>query len=154
MAPTNINPSLLKPLVGWSIVHLIAAAGMFGDTYGTPLAVGDMEYRWFFATIYLCAGLVPVASLLNERLQMVPVTPAHTMGIAFGLYVFLIGIQVGQLPIDDVRLLTGGWAAIGGGLCLIVFNRRLQLARNAQAKRDEDELVRRIAAAVRVELQR
>lgn len=143
---------MLSPLIGWIIVHAIAAAGMFGHTYGTPLVADDMGYRWFFVIIYVCAGLVPMASSLIERSQMIPSTPANTMAIAFGLYVFLIGTQVGLLPIDDVRLATGAWAALGGGACLLVFNRRLHQARYAQAKVEEDELVRRIAAAVRTEL--
>ena len=126
---------------------------MFTHTDGTPLVVGDMQYRWFFAVIYAVAGLVPLMSLLRERQLKIPVTPTHAMAIAFGLYVFLIGTQIGLLPIDDVRLITGAWAAIGGGACLVVFNRRLQRVRQLQAQSDEDALVRRIAAAVRAELQ-
>src|SRR5690554_6549532 len=124
MATTSSTfPSLLGPLIAWAIVHAIAAAGMFSHTEGTPLVVGDMEYRWFFAVIYAVAGLVPLVSLLRERQLKIPVAPTHAIAIAFGLYVFLIGTQIGLLPIDDVRLITGAWAAIGGGVCLIVFNR-------------------------------
>jgi hypothetical protein len=151
--PKDLSPSLLSPLIGWILVHALAAAGMFQHSHGTPLVAGEMEYRWFFVTIYVFAGVLPVVSFLRERSRMIPVTPTHTMAIAFGLYVFLIGTQIGLLPTDDVRLVTGTWAAIGGGVCLTVFNRRLQQARNAKTKIDEDEFIRRITAAIRSELQ-
>jgi hypothetical protein len=150
-SPHHSNTSVLSPLIWWLVVHAIAVAGIFGDTYGTPLRSGDMEYRWFFVIIYLFAGLVPLANFVKERNQIVPETPAQTMTIAFGLYVFLVGIQVGTLPIDDVRLLTGAWAAIGGGACVLAYNRSLQRVRHMQAKFDEDQLILRIAAAVRAE---
>lgn len=150
---SDSNTSLLGPLIGWIIVHVLAVAGMFSHTDGTPFLVDDLEYRWFFVAIYTIAGSIPIGSYLRERGSVVPSTPALSMAIAFGFYVFLIGAQLGLLPIDDVRLITGGWAALGGGICLIVFNRRLQRIRQAEAKLDEDALVRRIAAAVRTELQ-
>lgn len=153
MAQTNHSiPSLLGPLIGWVVVHAIAVAGMLSDTYSTPLVADDMAYRWFFVSIYIVAGLIPALTFLKDRTSLIPVTSAHAMAIAFGLYVFLIGVQIGTLPTDDVRLLTGAWAAVGGGTCLLVFNQRLERARHIHAKMDEDQLIRRIAAAVRAEL--
>lgn len=154
MAPISPSvPKFLGPLVGWAVVHILAAAGMFNHTNGTPLVAGDMDYRWLFAAVYVFAGLIPVVSYWRNRQSLIPATTAQEMAIAFGLYVFLIGTQVGQLPVDDVRLLTGAFAAIGGGACLIVFNRRLQRARKSQARIDEDELIGRITEAIRTELQ-
>jgi hypothetical protein len=83
----------------------------------------------------------------------VPSCRATSQSVVIGLYVFLVGTQVGLVPTDDVRLLTEVCAAVGGGAYLTIFNRRLQQAREIQAKVNEDEVVRRITVAARGELQ-